>query len=196
MYDVWEMYVLHVMEYNQYVAISDQFQLGDLVQVWGFKCRTEYPYARACLSLRGDTSEWDIETSIVRGMIKKTLLAINIKGKIWWKGTFINYLLLLSDRLRLSRDRERRTDGERRRMEGERRGEPDRPRENERRRGLRLRDLPIQSQSIHDAKSQSGHFTVTRMYKKIPLHTKMTKIGFWTSLFTNTPQFCCYVFVL
>lgn len=67
-----------------------------------------------------------------------------LKVKICWKGTFINYLLLLSDRLRLSRDRERRTEGERLRMEGERRGDPDRPREIERRRGLRLRDLPTQ----------------------------------------------------
>lgn len=42
---------------------------------------------------------------------------------------------------RRSRDRVRRTDGERRRADGERRGEPERPRECERRRGLRLRDL-------------------------------------------------------
>lgn len=83
-----------------------------------------------------------------------------------------NYLLLLSDRLRRSRDRDRRTEGERRRTEGDRRGEPDRPREIDRRRGLRLRDLPIQSQSIHEAISQLGKTTVTKKYIKIPLHTK------------------------
>lgn len=53
------------------------------------------------------------------------------------------YLLLLSDRLRRSRDRERRTEGERRRTDGERLGDPERPREYERRRGLRLRDLEM-----------------------------------------------------
>ncbi|GBP78505.1 hypothetical protein EVAR_60522_1 [Eumeta japonica] len=53
----------------------------------------------------------------------------------------IAYRLLLSERERRSRDRERRTEGERLRTEGERRGDTDRPREYERRRGLRLRDL-------------------------------------------------------
>lgn len=71
-----------------------------------------------------------------------------------------NYLLLLSDRLRRSRDRERRTEGERRRTEGERRGDPDRPREIERRRGLRLRDLSTHLLSIQKA-SQLENATVT-----------------------------------
>lgn len=68
------------------------------------------------------------------------------KIKLWPNTKFkkiLTYLVLLSDRLRRSRDRERRMDGERRRTDGERRGDGDLPREYERLRGLRLRDLQI-----------------------------------------------------
>ncbi|KAI8429476.1 hypothetical protein MSG28_000112, partial [Choristoneura fumiferana] len=53
----------------------------------------------------------------------------------------VGTLLVGADRLRRSRDRDRRTDGDRRRTDGDRRGDGERPRENDRRRGLRLRDL-------------------------------------------------------